>query len=84
MKERVRIAIVGCGAIAHWHLDAVDFGRCGLLRDCSRLPPLPPALRVRSSQWATPTRVKLAVRVSPQRPPSRRLGSPTERRALPR
>ena len=24
MKERVRIAIVGCGAIAHWHLDAVD------------------------------------------------------------
>ena len=24
MKERVRIAIVGCGTIAHWHLDAVD------------------------------------------------------------
>ena len=24
MSDRLRTAIVGCGAISHWHLDAID------------------------------------------------------------
>ncbi len=24
MSDQLRLAVVGCGAIAHWHLDAID------------------------------------------------------------
>jgi UDP-N-acetyl-2-amino-2-deoxyglucuronate dehydrogenase len=54
MSEPLRIAIVGCGAIAHWHLDAISRAGVPITVTAAIDPDENPARRIADRTGATP------------------------------
>lgn len=54
MSETVRTAIVGCGAIAHWHLDAIDRAHAPIVVTAAIDPDAANAQRIADRTGATP------------------------------